>query len=103
MGEWDTLQENDCDDSNLGEDPICSLPPLDIPISEKIPHEDYNPQSRHQYNDIALLRLSQKVKYNQYIKPICLPDSPSVKSRDLTGVQMEVAGWGKTEKYISIV
>lgn len=32
-----------------------------------------------------------------FIKPICLPTSDSLRSFDYDGIYLEVAGWGKTE------
>jgi len=44
-------------------------------------HEIYNDRTFN--NDIALLRLRTKVKYNEYIRPICLPpaDMPTPVER----------------------
>lgn len=50
--------KNDC---SHGE---CSPTPLDVPIEEIIAHESYDPSDGHQQNDIALLRLSQDIKFN---------------------------------------
>ena len=38
LGEWDTDTEKDCDDVNVGES-VCSPPVVDVPVSEKVPHE----------------------------------------------------------------
>lgn len=90
LGEWDTNTDTDCDRGD------CSDPALDVPVEEIIPHENYNPNSKSQENDIALLRLSQSVTYTDFIKPICLPND-SVKNKNFDGINLEVAGWGKTE------
>ncbi|ETN65690.1 CLIP-domain serine protease subfamily C [Anopheles darlingi] len=45
--------------------------PEDYDVSERIPHPEYK-QSSH-YNDIALIKLSRKVIFTPYIRPICLP------------------------------
>lgn len=66
LGEWDTNSEEDCDRGD------CSDPPLDIAVEEVLPHENYNPNSKAQENDIALLRLSQPVTYTGVIKMIIL-------------------------------
>lgn len=58
LGEWDTNSDTDCDRGD------CSDPALDVPVEEIIPHENYNPNSKSQENDIALLRLSQSVTYS---------------------------------------
>lgn len=95
LGEWDTATDIDCDNSNGDAD--CADAPVNIPIERKIPHENYVPQSKNQFNDIALLRLSRKVAYSDYIKPVCLPRTATFKNRNYAGEKFEVAGWGKTE------
>lgn len=44
-------------------------------------------------NDIALIRLSKKVEYTEYIKPICVPWKAINSS---PGDTVIVAGWGQT-------
>lgn len=46
-------------------------------------------------NDIALLQLESPVKYNEFIKPICLPTSQSYEV--LNPNQCMVAGWGNVD------
>lgn len=89
-------QQNDCDDSLINE-VVCAPSPIDIAIEEKIMHEKYNPSSNNQHNDIALLRMRQKVTYGEFIRPICLPTNPSLRSANAVGDQLTTAGWGKTE------
>lgn len=98
LGEWDLENENDCD-----EEDICSDPVRDIPIAESISHENYVPRSQGQLNDIALLRLARSVTYSDWIKPICLPVSAQLKSKNFNGALLTVAGWGKTENGIIFV
>jgi hypothetical protein len=69
----------------------------DVAVVEKIVHEQYDPKSRNQHHDIALLRLSQNVKYTEFIKPICLPLDQNLRSLNLNDNVLVVAGWGKTE------
>lgn len=46
-------------------------------------------------NDIALFRLLRFVKYNEYIQPICLPDTAHL----MTDMDLcYISGWGKREK-----
>uniref|UniRef100_A0A182R142 CLIP domain-containing serine protease n=1 Tax=Anopheles farauti TaxID=69004 RepID=A0A182R142_9DIPT len=94
LGEWDTSTTQDCE--GLGDDVDCSPPPIDVPIVGKIPHPEYVPTSAEQYNDIALLRLEISVPFSDFIKPICLPLQPELKTRDYVGFRMQVAGWGRT-------
>lgn len=93
LGEWDTTTSRDCDDSLLNEI-VCSDPSVDISIEEKIVHESYDANNKNQHNDIALLRLSRPVKYTNFIKPICLPVDIALKNKNLSGMTMDVAGWG---------
>lgn len=93
LGEWDTLQEIDCEET--GGD--CALAPVNIRITEKIPHSQYDPNSKAQGNDIALLRLETPVQYTDFVQPICLPLSQTLRSGSLDGIALDVAGWGKTE------
>lgn len=93
LGEWDTTETRDCDDSLVNE-VVCSDPVVDVTVEEKIVHESYEPNSKNQYNDIALLRLSRTVKYTDFIKPICLPLDNNLRSADLAGVELDVSGWG---------
>lgn len=96
LGEWDTKTLKDCDDSYVTGS-ICNDPPVDVPVEEKIVHEEYVVNSKNQHHDIALLRLSRNVEYSEFIKPICLPIDNSLRNADLSGVSLDVSGWGKTE------
>lgn len=89
-------QQKDCDDSLINE-VVCAPPPIDIAIEETILHEKYSPNSNNQHNDIALLRMRQKVTYGEFIRPICLPTTPSLRSANAVGDKLTTAGWGKTE------
>lgn len=91
LGEWDTGTENDCDEAD------CSDPPQDVAIERAITHEQYDPNSRGQYNDIALLRLVRPVAFTDWIKPVCLPTASELRDTSFEGITLEVAGWGKTE------
>ncbi|CAO1427647.1 unnamed protein product [Diamesa serratosioi] len=96
LGEWDTTTENDCDDSFVNEN-VCAPPAIDIQIEQLIPHENYQPNAGNQHNDIALLRLAQKVTFNEFVAPICLPFESAVRNNNFVNQTLSVAGWGKTE------
>lgn len=89
LGEYDTSSDKDCIQEE--DEVICSDDPITVGIEEQIAHEQYRPLSKDQKYDIALLRLSRNIVSTNYIKPICLPRTPSF------GQKMYVAGWGKTE------
>ncbi|XP_055691133.1 uncharacterized protein LOC129794355 [Lutzomyia longipalpis] len=91
LGEHDTTKDPDCEEDD------CAPTPKDILIAERIPHPNYNPTSRNQRNDIALLRLSTTVQFNDFIKPVCLPSAAHLRTSTFVGQSMDVAGWGKTE------
>lgn len=96
LGEWDLTAEKDCTFvENREKD--CSDPPIDVAIEEKIPHPKYNPQSRNQHHDIALLRLQRTVQFTDFVIPICLPRFENLQNTKLESVSLDVAGWGKTE------
>lgn len=90
LGEWNISSEANCVDGN------CSIPQI-YDIEEKIIHEKYDSESKHQLHDIALLRLNETVTYTQWIRPICLPYSTEMIELDLNGKELELVGWGKTE------
>lgn len=93
LGEWDQANDIDCDPT-IKTEKICNQAPIDIEIEEKITHENYNPKSLNQHNDIALLRLSREVEYTKFIRPICLPFGDDFKSDKLIGKTLSVSGWG---------
>lgn len=94
LGEWDLNTNQDCEEDN------CSDPVLDVPVVERIPHENYNPASRAQENDIALLRLGRSVQFTEWIKPICLPLSSNLTGTNYDGQPLIVAGWGKVSNIL---
>ena len=91
LGEWDTTTNPDCDDSYI-DGSICNDPHVDIDVEDIIVHKDFNPLTTR--NDIALLRLSKNVEYTRFIQPICLPVDNSVRYQNLTGMALDVTGWG---------
>lgn len=93
LGEYDTESDQDCIDNE--EVKLCADDPITVGIEEQIAHEEYRPYSTDQKYDIALLRLSRDITSTNYIRPICLPRTPSF------GDKLFVAGWGKTENQTS--
>lgn len=99
LGEWNLLTGEDCETQNGRK--ICAPNALDLQVEEILIHENYQAQSRNQFNDIALIRLSKKVQYSTYVKPICLQYDKSIKVTDLLGQSLVVTGFGATEKSAS--
>lgn len=94
MGEWNLTSERDCE--IVGGEEDCSEPVQDIPADKIITHEKYDPSSKNKFNDIALIRLARKVQYTDYVKPICLPNQPSLRNKDYATDKFDVTGWGRT-------
>lgn len=61
LGEYNVLTEEDCVIDGEFED--CSDPSVDIEPEEIIVNPYYDPESIHQHNDIALIRLKEKVNF----------------------------------------
>lgn len=58
-------------------------------VEEHYVHCNYNYPELH--NDIALIRLNDSIKWNDYTKPIALPDQPLP-----SGSKVLLTGWGST-------
>ncbi|XP_033736491.1 atrial natriuretic peptide-converting enzyme-like isoform X2 [Pecten maximus] len=56
-------------------------------------HEGYNPQTVD--NDIALIELSKPVYFNDYVRPVCLPQW---EHRTPKGTRCYATGWGKANE-----
>ncbi|EDW14764.1 chymotrypsin-2 [Drosophila mojavensis] len=61
-------------------------------VKEYWVHCNYNSPDYH--NDIALIRLNDSIKWNEYTKPALLPDAPLAN-----GSKLLLTGWGSTEYY----
>ncbi|KAF5271711.1 hypothetical protein FQA39_LY08034 [Lamprigera yunnana] len=72
----------------------CADPPQNVAVEENIPHEGYDPNTIDRYHDIALVRLQREVEFTDFIRPICLPFDLNI---EYPGINMTVAGWGRTE------
>lgn len=93
LGEWNTATERDC----LPDQPeSCADPVQDIQIEAAMAHDGYDYQSPSRVDDIAIIRLKQKVQYSKYIRPICLPHSQSLQNRNYDNVDLMFTGWGRT-------
>lgn len=91
LGEWELSTADDCWFYAATD---CSPEPLDITIADTIIHENYNPRLKNQENNIALLRLAESVKYNEFVKPICLPRTQTLKTQDYHGKTLLISGHG---------
>ncbi|CAG7819236.1 unnamed protein product, partial [Allacma fusca] len=63
-------------------------------------HPKYNPNTIA--NDISIIRLPQRLQFNDEIRPVCLPNKYFL-SRTFVGDRVRVTGWGKnSDKAASI-
>lgn len=78
LGDWDLTTTND------GRN-------VKAKVSRITVHPSYSRATLQ--NDLAVLKLAQRVEFNDRIKPICLPDS----NLGIEGKQAIVSGWGRNE------
>ncbi|KAL5236010.1 hypothetical protein ACI65C_003420 [Semiaphis heraclei] len=74
--------------------------PIDVPVDRIIIHARYHPQELT--SDIALVKLKNSVAFNEFIQPICLPITQTMKNVDMSRSLPFVAGWGTTQPNPSI-
>ncbi|XP_066991103.2 venom protease isoform X3 [Anabrus simplex] len=63
--------------------------PFDVAVSNAEVHPNYKPPAY--YNDLAVLKLAQTVKFGRYVKPICLPEKTN---NSYEGAVAILTGWG---------
>ncbi|CAG2119009.1 unnamed protein product, partial [Medioppia subpectinata] len=69
---------------------------VDYNVIKVTAHPDFEPQTYK--NDVAILQLAQKVRFNRRVWPICLPyDTKVLTSEDNIGRSGHIIGWGKVE------
>ncbi|XP_037088976.1 phenoloxidase-activating factor 3-like [Pollicipes pollicipes] len=95
LGEHNLITSPDCQERDGLKS--CSEREQDFTPVEVLPHPDYSKPNRY-WNDIALLRLDRPVSKNAGVSPICLPFGEA-RTRDYTGSNMWVAGFGLTEAF----
>ncbi|XP_052902958.1 CLIP domain-containing serine protease B4-like [Anopheles moucheti] len=95
LGEWDTESDTDCED--LDDELSCAAPVQDFGYKRIITHEAYSGNHADRANDIALIELAGLVEYNEFVKPICLPEPGTPNKEKLYFGSMWAAGWGRTE------
>lgn len=91
LGEKDLSLEADCEEINNVY--YCARPVIGIDIEKVFIHELYNPVNTSP-NDVAILKLSQAVEFNEFVRPICLPQNNEVNVDYGSSI---IAGFGKTE------
>lgn len=67
MGAWNkTSLEKSCIEQRNGR--TCVNAAIDVDVEKVIPHPRYTPRTKERYNDIALIRLSRDVKFEENSK-----------------------------------
>lgn len=89
IGEWDLESELDC---HPDEPSHCAPAVISNPIAQIIVHSLYRQASNHQHFDIALLRLAEKVEFNDFVSPICLPLDSSLSAKNYENHTFDVSG-----------
>ncbi|XP_050092155.1 CLIP domain-containing serine protease 14D-like [Anopheles aquasalis] len=95
IGEWDTQSEIDCEED--GGETYCAPAVQDFGYERLIVHERYTGNYADRANDIALIKLKGTVEYNEYVRPICLPEPTTEDKEKLYIGNVWAAGWGRTE------
>ena len=62
-------------------------------ISKVEQHPEYD--NKTAYFDIGLIYTLEEIEFNEAVKPICLPTTPSQNLDDLHGNLAVLAGWGQ--------
>ncbi|KAH6924438.1 hypothetical protein HPB50_017495 [Hyalomma asiaticum] len=65
---------------------------LKVWIEDFIPHPKFDEISLS--NDVALVRVEIPLKFDDYVRPICLP----TRKMNLAGKRAVVSGWGLTSE-----
>ncbi|XP_052890119.1 venom serine protease Bi-VSP-like isoform X1 [Anopheles moucheti] len=69
---------------------------VDVPVVRYETHPSYDKKDGH--TDLAVLYMEYEVQFNDAIKPICLPLSDTIRSKNFIGYTPFVAGWGRTQE-----
>lgn len=88
LGEYDINNSTDCVDNECAPDPIIAG------VEKIVVHPEWLVKERPFFHDIAIIRLNRTVKFNDFVRPICLPQQDRQIMAD---EPYQVAGWGQTE------
>ncbi|XP_051861751.1 venom serine protease Bi-VSP-like isoform X3 [Drosophila albomicans] len=69
---------------------------MDINIVKNVSHSNYNKTDGR--CDIAMLYLERNVEFTDIMKPICLPNSLSLRAKTYVDTNPIVIGWGNTQE-----
>ncbi|XP_072175915.1 uncharacterized protein [Diadema setosum] len=62
-------------------------------VAEIINHDDFSTVDND--NDVALIRVSEAIRFSDYIRPICVPTTKLARTMLTTGRYGTVSGWGR--------
>ncbi|KFB41567.1 AGAP004855-PA-like protein [Anopheles sinensis] len=93
LGEHDKTTAKDCIVYTDGSKQCATA--IEVDVEKMIIHKDYHRSTRF-LNDIALLRMAEKISFTDSVKPICLPVDESVRKQLLP--KYIITGWGATEE-----
>ncbi|KAL1399217.1 hypothetical protein pipiens_008380 [Culex pipiens pipiens] len=92
LGEHDLNSYKDCNPNDASD---CAPPVQDVAIDYIVRHQQQDRRTKS--NDIALIRLTREVSFDDHIQPICLPVTPALKEQKLQ--RYIVTGFGRTESF----
>ncbi|XP_053680039.1 venom protease isoform X2 [Anopheles nili] len=69
---------------------------IDVPVVRYESHPSYDKKDGH--TDVAVLYMESEVQFSDAIKPICLPLSETIRTKNFIGYTPFVAGWGRTQE-----
>uniref|UniRef100_A0A1B6GZ11 Peptidase S1 domain-containing protein n=1 Tax=Cuerna arida TaxID=1464854 RepID=A0A1B6GZ11_9HEMI len=78
-------------DLDLNDAVVDGASPLDVRVENTIMHEHYDRVTR--LNDIAIIKIKEKVQFTDLIRPICLPP-PEFRTNMFVNFAPVAAGWG---------
>ncbi|KAF2896510.1 hypothetical protein ILUMI_09659 [Ignelater luminosus] len=94
VGEHTITTDPDCE--YFIEDSYCADPVQDIEIAEVIPHPGF--VSKTFENDIGLIRVAHRINTTvESVRPICLPTTKDLRTRNFGNTNVVVTGWGITD------
>ncbi|XP_050336471.1 serine protease easter-like [Bactrocera neohumeralis] len=94
LGEWNIVTKTDCENSQSGRE-FCAPPPEERGIANIIIHPKFNP--RKMTNDLALIRMTKKAEYTEFVSPICLPLQKGQQYLGYANSTAEISGWGENK------
>lgn len=95
FNEWDTKKKDNCTIKNDVQ--ICRA---EYEIEETFAHPRYQVNDPSMRHDIALLKTKTIVEINDYVIPVCLPFSDTIREmyQEVDQEEFVVTGWGQTDQ-----